>query len=169
MEPEPQWHSVFIPKNVCQFFSSEIKLFLRTRFEWRRVLLMMLLWYMHCSVSVRLSVRLQLCLGMSQLLYSRLMPFGVFLAQRHTKCVLTIFLPSGSCNWTDVSKVSGFSGKYFRRKILTIILEYVFNYILFYYPPPWPHEVGVECTAKEIVLTWQWVYFLSGKRQRLNF
>lgn len=112
---------------------------------------------MHCSESVRLSVRLQICRGMSQLLYSRLMPFGVFLAQRHTKYIpglflkllLIISLPSRSCNWTDVRKVSGFSGRYFRRKILTIILECVFNYILFYYPPPRPHEAEVECMAKE--------------------
>lgn len=106
------------------------------------------------------------------------MPFGVFLAQRNTECILGLFLklliiislPSGSCNWTDASEVPGFSGRYFRRNSLTTLLECVFNYFLFYYPTAvTPVQQGLTVQQKAFVLTWKCVYYLSGKTQRLNF
>lgn len=115
---------------------------------------------------------------MSQLLYSRLMPFGVFLAQRHTQCILGLFLKllliislsSGSCNWTDAGKVPGFSGRYSRRNSLTTFLERVFNYILLYYPTTiTPVKQGLTVWQENFVLTWEWFYYLSDKTQRLNF
>lgn len=56
-------------------------------------------------------------LGFSWLRGTQKCILGLFL-----KLLLIISLPSGSCNWADASKLSGSSGKYFRRKTLTIIL-----------------------------------------------
>lgn len=129
-------------QNLCHFCLPEPKLFLRIRSEWLSATGAAFKIYTLQCVCQAFSETAALCLGTRQLLYSRLTPFGVFLAQRHTQYILGLFLkllliislPSGSCNWTDASKVPGFSGRYFRRNSLTKFLVCVFNCFLFYYP-----------------------------------
>lgn len=58
--------------------------FLRIRSEWLSATGAAFKIYALQCVCQAFSETAALCLGVSQLLYSRLMPWGVFLAQRHT-------------------------------------------------------------------------------------
>lgn len=136
--------------------------FLRIRSEWLSATGAAFKIYALQRVCQAFSETTALCLEMSQLLYSRLMTWGGFLAQRYTQCVLglflklllIIFLPSGSCNLIDASKVPGFSGSYFRRNSLTTFLKFVFNYFLFYQPTTMtPVKQGLIACQEDFVLT----------------
>lgn len=118
-------------------------------FSWNQVIFENQIWMVKCYWWCFCDICIAVCLSGFQWLCSSawgwasyyipdLCPLGFSWLRGAQKCILGLFLkllliislPSGSCNWTDTSKLSGFSVKYLRRKILTIILELFLNHIL---------------------------------------